>query len=140
MLVAHTRSRGVTLVELMIAIAVVAILAAVGYPSYMEHVKSTRRGEAKAALLELAQFMERKFSADGCYKCGSDTTITLPITQAPRDGGSAYYNLSLATSPAASATTFTLQAVPTGVMSGDTCGTYTLDQTGTHSPTSSACW
>ena len=139
MLVAHTRSRGVTLVELMIAVAVVAILAAVGYPSYMEHVKSTRRGEAKATLLELGQFMERKFSADGCYKCGSET-VTLPFTQAPKDGGSAYYNLSLASTPAVSATTFTLQAVPTGVMSGDSCGTYTLDQTGTHSPTSATCW
>ena len=136
----HTRVHGITLIELMIAVAVVAILAAVAYPSYMEHVRSTRRGEAKATLLELGQFMERKFSADGCYKCGSET-VTLPFTQAPRDGGSAYYNLSLASSPAVSAATaFTLQAVPTGVMSGDSCGTYTLDQTGTHSPTSTACW
>jgi len=138
-MVLRRQIRGITLIELMIAVAVVAILAAVGYPSYMEHVKSTRRGEAKAALLELGQFMERKFSADGCYKCGSET-VTLPVTQAPRDGGSAHYTLSLAASPAASATTFTLQAVPTGVMSGDSCGTYTLDQTGTHSPTSTACW
>lgn len=138
-MVMRRQIQGVTLIELMIAVAVVAILAAVAYPSYMEHVKSTRRGEAKAALLELGQFMERKFSSDGCYKCGSET-VTLPISQAPRDGGSAYYNLSLAASPAVSTVSFTLQAVPTGVMSGDSCGTYTLDQTGTHSPTSSACW
>lgn len=135
----HTRVHGITLIELMIAVAVVAILAAVGYPSYMEHVKSTRRAEAKATLLELGQFMERKFSADGCYKCDSGA-VTLPFTQAPKDGGTAYYTLSLATSPAASTTTFTLKAVPTGVMSGDSCGTYTLDQTGTHSPTSATCW
>jgi type IV pilus assembly protein PilE len=139
MLFEHKRSRGITLVELMITVAIVAILAAVGYPSYMEHVKSTRRGEAKATLLELAQFMERKFSADGCYKCGSET-ITLPFTQAPKDGGTAYYTLSLASTPAVSGTTFTLQAVPTGVMSGDSCGTYTVDQTGTHSPVSTTCW
>ena len=139
MLVAHKRSQGITLIELMVAIAVIAILAAVGYPSYMEHVKSTRRSEAKATLLEVAQFMERKFSSDGCYKCASET-VTLPFTQVPRDGGSAYYTISLAPSPAPSATTFTLQAVPTGVMSGDSCGTYTLNQTGTHSPTSATCW
>ena len=139
MLVAHKRSRGITLIELMVAVGIVAILTAVGYPSYMEHVKSTRRGEAKATLLEVAQFMERKFTSDGCYKCGSET-VSLPFTQVPRDGGSAYYTITLATSPASSATAFTLQAVPTGGMKGDSCGTYTLDQTGTHSPTSGTCW
>ena len=139
MLSKHRLARGITLIELMVTVGIVAILAAVGYPSYMEHVKSTRRGEAKATLLEIAQFMERKFTADGCYKCGSET-VTLPISQVPRDGGSAYYTITLASSPAPSATTFTLKAVPTGIMSGDSCGTYTLDQTGTHSPTSTTCW
>ena len=139
MLSKHRLARGITLIELMVTVGIVAILAAVGYPSYMEHVKSTRRGEAKATLLEVAQFMERKFTSDGCYRCGSET-VTLPISQVPRDGGSAYYTITLASSPAPSATTFTLQAVPTGIMSGDSCGTYTLDQTGTHSPTSTTCW
>ncbi len=130
------QSRGITLIELMIAVGIVAILAAVGYPSYMEHVKSTRRGEAKATLLEVAQFMERKFTADGCYKCGSET-VTLPISQVPRDGGSAYYTITLASS---AGTSYQLQASPTGVMSGDSCGTYSLDQTGTHTPAGSPCW
>ena len=136
MLVAHKHSRGITLIELIIAIGIVAILAAIGYPSYMEHVKSTRRGEAKATLLEVAQFMERKFTSDGCYKCGSET-VTLPFTQVPRDGGSAYYTISLASS---TDTNYQLQALPTGAMSGDSCGTYTLDQTGTHTPSSTTCW
>lgn len=139
MLSKHRLARGITLIELMVTVGIVAILAAVGYPSYMEHVKSTRRGEAKATLLEVAQFMERKFTSDGCYRCGSET-VTLPISRVPRDGGSAYYTITLASSPAPSATAFTLQAVPTGSMSGDSCGTYTLDQTGTHSPTSTTCW
>ena len=130
------QSRGITLIELMIAVGIVAILAAVGYPSYMEHVKSTRRGEAKATLLEIAQFMERKFTADGCYKCGSET-VTLPISQVPRHGGNAYYTIALASSACAS---YQLQASPTGVMSGDSCGTYSLDQTGTHTPAGVTCW
>ena len=129
-------SRGITLIELMIAVGIVAILAALSYPSYMEHVKSTRRGEAKATLLEIAQFMERKFTADGCYKCGSET-VTLPISQVPRDGGNAYYTIALASS---ASTSYQLQASPTGVMSGDSCGTYSLDQTGTHTPTGATCW
>lgn len=136
MLSKHRLARGITLIELMVTVGIVAILAAVGYPSYMEHVKSTRRGEAKATLLEIAQFMERKFTADGCYKCGSET-VTLPISQVPRDGGNAYYTIALASS---ASTSYQLQASPTGVMSGDSCGTYSLDQTGTHTPAGATCW
>ncbi|MFC3914798.1 type IV pilin protein [Pseudaeromonas sharmana] len=131
--------RGITLIELIIAVGVVAILGAIAYPSYLEHVKSTRRGEAKAALLELSQFMERKFSADGCYKCASET-ITLPFTQVPRDGGTKYYDLRLASSPAADSASYTLEAVPTGNMSGDSCGTFKLDQTATKTAAEAECW
>lgn len=136
MLSKHRLARGITLIELMVTVGIVAILSAIGYPSYMEHVKSTRRGEAKATLLEVAQFMERKFTSDGCYRCGSET-VTLPISQVPRDGGSAYYTITLTSS---AGTSYQLQASPTGVMSGDSCGTYSLDQTGTHTPTGSPCW
>lgn len=136
----HNKScRGITLIELIIAVGVVAILGAIAYPSYLEHVKSTRRGEAKAALLELSQFMERKFSADGCYKCASET-ITLPFTQVPRDGGTKYYDLRLASSPAADSASYTLEAVPTGRMSGDSCGTFKLDQTATKTAAEAECW
>ena len=48
------RLRGFTLIELMIAVAVVAILAAIGYPSYTEHIRKSRRATAQAALMDLA--------------------------------------------------------------------------------------
>ena len=130
---------GFTLIEIMIAVVVIAILVAIAYPSYLEHVKTTRRGEAKAALLELSQFMERKFTADGCYKCGTET-VTLPLTQVPRDGDTKYYDLRLASSPAVSSASYTLEAAPTGAMSGDSCGTFKLDQTGTKTAGASSCW
>ena len=133
------RQAGFTLIEIMIAVVVIAILVAIAYPSYLEHVKTTRRGEAKAALLELSQFMERKFTADGCYKCGTET-VTLPLTQVPRDGDTKYYDLRLASSPAVSSASYTLEAAPTGAMSGDSCGTFKLDQTGTKTAGASNCW
>lgn len=136
----HSHQQGVTLIELLIAVGLVAILASISYPAYQEHVRSTRRGEAKAALQELSQFMERKFSADGCYKCSANDTPTLPVTQIPRDGGTAYYTLQLASSPAVSSTVFTLEAVPSGVMSTDSCGTLKLDQSATKSAAGSNCW
>ena len=51
--------RGFTLIELMIVVAIVAILAAIAYPSYREHVVKSRRATAQSCLLEMAQFEAR---------------------------------------------------------------------------------
>ena len=51
----HSHQQGVTLIELLIAVGLVAILASISYPAYQEHVRSTRRGEAKAALQDAEQ-------------------------------------------------------------------------------------
>ena len=55
----RTTAQGFTLIELMITVAVVGILAAIAYPSYNEHVRKTRRADARAVLLVSAQWMER---------------------------------------------------------------------------------
>ena len=52
-------AKGFTLIELMIVVAVVAILATIAMPSYQEHVRKSRRAQAKADLVELAQQLER---------------------------------------------------------------------------------
>ena len=49
------RPRGFTLIELMITVAVVAILAAIAFPSYATYVKKSRRGDAEATLMDIAQ-------------------------------------------------------------------------------------
>ena len=50
-------ARGMTLIELIIVVAILGIIAAIGYPSYLEHVKKTRRAECMGELLELADRM-----------------------------------------------------------------------------------
>jgi type IV pilus assembly protein PilE len=137
--------RGFTLIELMIVVAIIAILASIAYPSYTEHVRKTRRADAKASLLELAQFLERNYTETNTYnKKTGGSTLTLPFTEAPKDGTPKAYDLSLSS---VTAGTFTLQAAPKGPQAGDACGTFTLDQIGTKGKTggSSAktaddCW
>lgn len=130
---------GFSLLELMIVVVVVAILSAVAYPSYQSHIAASRRAEAKAALMEAAQYMEREFSLTGGYS--SANLVSAGLSTLPRDGGSAYYQLAANTSGAQ----FTLSATPTGAMNGDKCGVLMLDQVGRQtlsgaSVTAADCW
>ncbi len=143
--------RGFTLIEVMIAVVIVAILAAVALPSYRNHVQRTNRAVAKAILLEDVQFMEQFFTVnnqynatvgpDGIANTADDVAVALPValTHSPKTGV-AQYAISL--NPVAAAT-FTLQAVPTGSMAGDVCGTFTLTNTGVQGATGgdvAGCW
>ena len=134
------RSRGFTMIEVMIACAVVAILAAIAYPSYVNTVQKTRRSDAKSALLAAAGQLERYFTERGTYATatlGSGSTHVYPSTS--QNG---YYTLSLAN---LTATTYTVRAAPAGQQTGDPCGTFTYtdqgkqDVTGGSKP-ASACW
>ena len=60
-------SRGFTLIDLMIAVAIIAILSAIAFPSYQEALRKVRRAEARAALLQLMQEQERYYSQKGLY-------------------------------------------------------------------------
>ena len=52
-------SSGFTLIEVMIVVALIALLATIAMPSYQDSIRKSRRADAKAALVQLAQFMER---------------------------------------------------------------------------------
>ncbi|MGL5814387.1 MAG: type IV pilin protein [Aeromonas sp.] len=134
-----SKEGGFSLLELMIVVVVVAILSAVAYPSYQSHITASRRAEAKAALVEAAQYMEREFTLTGGY--GSANLVSAGLSTLPRDGGSTYYQLAVNASGAA----FTLTATPTGGMGGDECGILMLDQFGRQSvsgasDTAADCW
>ncbi len=124
---------GFTLIEIMITVAIVAILASIAYPGYVSQVRKTRRSDATAALLKTAQVLERCYTEYNAY---DDTGC--PAVQDDGSGGSelasdytstesGYYILSAASlSPNA----FTLTATPTGDQANDKCGNFTYDHVG----------
>lgn len=124
------RSAGFTLIEVMIVMVIIGILSSIAYPSYQDYVKQARRADAQASLMELVQFMERHYTSKGGYleDGQSGSAPSLPFTSSPKDSSSAAYTLSLA--QGITAQTYSVQAEPVGSMSGDTCGTLTIDHRG----------
>lgn len=132
----HTNARGFTLIEVMIVLAIVAILAAIGYPSYSQFVAKGNRADARATLLEAAQYMERQYSAQSAYQ----NALPARLTVSPSGSGAGQNRYSV--SVTASTTAYTLTAAPVGT---DVCGTLTLTNTGLKTRagaglTDAGCW
>ena len=133
----HARTRGFTLIELMVVTAIVAILASIALPSYARYLAKARRADARVQLLQAAQFMQRFYAANDSYQAdrsGNAVLTQMPanLRQSPGDASStALYALAI---PDASlnAMQYSLHMVPfvNAAMAGDECGTLTLDSTG----------
>lgn len=132
--------RGFTLIELMIVVAIIGIIAAIAVPSYQRYVESTRRTVAQGDLLELSQFMERRYTNGYDYRETDGSAPTLPFTTQPRQGASVFYNYSFQGTVARAS--FTLQASPVGGQSGESCGWLRIDETGARTSNSgdADCW
>lgn len=132
----HQRyERGFTLIELMITVAIIGILASIAYPSYQQYVLKANRADAKAILMESAQFMERYFTTNNSYVGAAVLSAVVPKGAS---NNTKKYDISFTADPTASV--FTLQAVPAGSQTNDTCGTLTLSNTGEQLPTTAGCW
>lgn len=114
---------GFTLIELVIAVAILAIIVAVAIPSYRQWVLQSQRAEAKTLLLQSAQALERCFTRYGAY---DNANCPLQAGETPFSENEKY-QLTVATT----ATTFDLTATPQDGQAADTeCANFTLDETG----------
>ena len=131
MIVIAKRQHAFTLIELMIAVAIIGILAAIAIPSYQDSVKKSRRADAQGALMSLANAMERHFTESNTYcdaavsgatavtGCGTGSadsgTPSVEPKQSP-ESGTKQYDLTI---NVPNATTYTLRATPTGAQTGN---------------------
>ncbi len=128
-------STGFTLIELMIAVAVIGILAAIAYPNYTDYVRKSRRAEAQASLMSIAS-MQQQFLLDTRAYASTLTVLnyTTPTTVA------SYYTVAVSPAivPPPVVPTFTVTAVPTGSQAVDTCATLSISSNGAKTPVT--CW
>ncbi len=136
------RARGFTLIEMMITVAIAAILVAIALPNYTEYVRRGARSEARAGLQQAAQWMERAATATGIYPLTAAFPANLRRVQSGR------YEISLESPTggieADRGRTFTLTATPQGPQAGDKCGNLILTHTGVRdrsgTETVQNCW
>ncbi len=128
---------GFTLIDLLIACVVLAILAAVAYPSYASHVRKAHRADAKTILLETAQYMERYHAMHSTY-VGARVDAVSAVAPKNAEAARVKYHISFVDEP--TAMRFTLQAAPVNGQEADNCGTLTVDQLGALTPRLQGCW
>lgn len=156
-------SFGYTLIELMIVVAIIAILMAFAISSYSNYVVKTNRSAATGCLSEYASYMERYYTTNLSYAAapassstaapvpnsaiGSPSPMVLDCASTAQTGNNYTYSLP---APAVSATAYTIEATPINAqLTRDTqCGTLTLDQHGSRTAASGStsatvlaqCW
>ena len=126
---------GFTLLELLIAVVIVGILAAVAIPSYTQYIKRAHRNNATAILMETGQYLERFYSINETY---AGVAVTSAVSPKGAAGNAVRYNISFSTP--STAKVWALKAVPANQQVGEACGTLTLDSTGAQGPTPKTCW
>ncbi len=135
---------GFSLIEVMIATTILAILAMIAYPSFMQSVRKSKRTDAHTALTRAASNLERFFSTNNTYT--TDTTqLGLLI-----DAGTAYSNdghyivtVVAGATGIGSSYIVSANATPGDMQTGDTgCTALSLDSLGRRipNPTTSRCW
>ena len=127
------RSRGFTLIELMIVIAILAIIAAIALPSFLGQIQKARRSDAKQALFNVAAKLEQYYQDNKGYPVAGDMT-DLGYSAATFTSVEGYYTIGFNVASPSTATTYLIEAIPTGSQTDDTdCYGFYLNHLGVKS-------
>jgi type IV pilus assembly protein PilE len=146
-------TRGFTLIELMVAIAVLGILLAIAVPSYTKYIRESRRAQAQSEMLEMRIGMESWRANKASYRSDADagsagTATSNTAANAGFTGTNDYYTYTIPIAAgAANDNTYTITATAVAgtsqasdvTGSGTSCTPLTLDQNGAKG-TNAACW
>jgi len=151
-----SESSGFTLIELLATVVIIAVLAAVAYPSYMDYLRKAKRTEGKVALLKATQYQERYFTdnnryadantfptlygmAAGAVVYSSDDGRLLPPPVSPPS-----YTISVVLGGVPLGISHTMTATPNPPFTDPECGNLTITSTGARDRTGAApvskCW
>jgi type IV pilus assembly protein PilE len=126
--------RGFTLIELMVTVAIVAILVTIAYPLYLHQLIEGRRSGAEAALMDVAQREQQYFLDQRQYASGASTSaVSASLNVTFPSSVTNFYTITVnvGTTPP----TFTATATPIAGTAQASDVTLTIDQTGSKAPT-----
>ena len=118
---------GFTLIEMLVVVAMVGILSAIAFPIYRGYISRMHRADARNALIQAAQWMERAATASGRYP----TTAQIPAVLKRLPDGR--YTIAVTSpdplqAPAFSSYRIVATRNPAGSQAQDECGDFALDQ------------
>ena len=137
----HNRSRGFSLIELLITVAIIGMLVAIAIPMYSDYVTRSRRADGQAKLMQVAQELKRCYTQYSKYNDNSCSVVSSGTVNEPSD--QRFYVIS-ASGGALTESNFTLTATPQNEQADDTdCTALTLTHLGEQSATGDdpdSCW
>lgn len=125
------QNAGFTLIEIMVVVAIVAILATIALPSFSDQIRKSRRSEAISAMQD-AQLTLERWRVDHPSFEGSSASIT----------DNKHYKFEIS-AQAATPNDYTITGTPQGGQTKDVCGTLTIANSGgkvTRTPSTTSCW
>jgi type IV pilus assembly protein PilE len=137
------KRNGFSLIELMITVAIVAILAAIAIPSYSAFTRRSNRTDATRTLTFDAQALERCYSQAFTYAgCAG-----VPAANTPTPTPQGYYSVTIQTTATPASFTITATATAAPQTADTDCASFTVDSTGAQSAKNSSnaantqtCW